>query len=253
MAWVMAMVLAIIVINPERLVILNPPTVNNRVDYVYLSRLPEDGYSGWLMAYEWAQDTLSTVPTDGFVQKDLRRDIFYSMIVVGRLTTNYHNLLMQYGTEAEVHEYLRQVVEATSSTTDLSLMQDIQKTRLENILDTAKNNLGQEDWLQTVSVNPSYTHRTYHTFSSLIEQRADMSFYSINVGIPSGKLDATDSLFSWSGSGAKTFASMRRDIGTQGILDLQKKVYEQILQISKQPKNEQDFEFDISLNSPFMR
>jgi len=46
--------------NQEAFIISNhPPTVNNLVDYVYLSRLSADGIDGWVESYRFAAQNLS--------------------------------------------------------------------------------------------------------------------------------------------------------------------------------------------------
>ena len=119
MAWMVAVIFGSILINMESFVVKDPPTVNGRVDYVYLSRLSGDGYAGWKQAQNWAAEKLDKLSkAEGpyahiyFYDKDDRRDIFYAGLIARELTKSYHELIMQYGSDEEVREYFREVISA---------------------------------------------------------------------------------------------------------------------------------------------
>ena len=65
--------------------------------------------------------------------------------------------------------------------------------------------------------------------------------------------ETIDMVLSWSGADTKIYKRMKDDIGAEGIAELQRQSGELTKRISQQPKNERDFEMDISLDSPFMR
>jgi hypothetical protein len=58
---------------------------------------------------------------------------------------------------------------------------------------------------------------------------------------------------SWSGAEAQTYQKMKRDIGTEGFLGLQRQNIAVMKLILSQPKAQRDFDVDISFDSPFMR
>lgn len=100
--------------NAEQFIVTHhPPTVNNRLDYVYLSRMSPDGYAGWEKAYQYAEDILlkSNFDKKNLLDKEDRRQIAYAGIITGQLTHNYHRLLNQYGNPKEIQLYYQAVLE----------------------------------------------------------------------------------------------------------------------------------------------
>lgn len=92
------------VFNAEKFIVHNhPPTVNGRIDYVYLSRLSPDGYDGWLISYRWAEDTVFryrlTAPGD--MSEDDLRQLSYAGSVIATLTRTYLRLIGTYGSAAD--------------------------------------------------------------------------------------------------------------------------------------------------------
>lgn len=91
----------------------NPPTVNNRIDYVYLSRMSADGYYGWIEAYEFAEDVLTKNDPDSkkILDKDDRRDIAYAGMVLDRLTKIHFELISKFDNENDIHDYYEKIIE----------------------------------------------------------------------------------------------------------------------------------------------
>lgn len=85
----------------------NPPTVNNRIDYVYLSSISADGYYGWKMALEHTRAVLDkdwkSMKT---VDMDTRREVAYASFILGNMTAKYHEYIAIYGSEAEYNNYI---------------------------------------------------------------------------------------------------------------------------------------------------
>jgi hypothetical protein len=99
--------------NIEKYIALHhPPTVNERVDYSYLSRLSADGYDGWKKAYDWSSGVLTeqSVKTSSFSAED-RRQIAYSGLVVQQLLKNSGELIETYGSHDERNTFARQVLD----------------------------------------------------------------------------------------------------------------------------------------------
>jgi len=82
-------------VNAEHyLVHHHPPTVNGRVDYVYLSKLSPGGYDGWLISYRWAKDTIQRyagIPPASLGEDDLRQ-LSYAGAIIGTVTRSYLRL-----------------------------------------------------------------------------------------------------------------------------------------------------------------
>ncbi len=98
--------------NAESFIVSHhPPTVNNVVDTVYLSRLSSDGYQGWQYSY---QQAVRVVNRQEYLQKGIldandRREIAYAGITLASVTNNYHDLLEQYGSSSEKQAYMNQL------------------------------------------------------------------------------------------------------------------------------------------------
>lgn len=86
------LVLGIGIINIDKLIANNfPPTVNQEVDYVYISKLSADAVDGWISAYINARkdvDRLSLIPVPNRTQDDIRK-IVYSFLTLGNINSNY--------------------------------------------------------------------------------------------------------------------------------------------------------------------
>lgn len=254
MLWLVIVVMATIGLNLESLVVKHPPTVNGRVDYVYLSRLPGDGYLGWVEAYKWANTTqLKVSAQSGIISKENRRDAYYAWYIAAKLANNYHQLISQYGTDEEFREYYRQVTRAKLETLPDNMLIDTDKPIVKDTLDKVLVSLDGNEWAKKVSIGPSYGHMLYRQGSIEFGTRMDTSLYIVSDNEGIGRLGRFDSFLSWSGANANTYQLMKRDIGTQGILDLQRQNITIMKRVLAQPKSERDIDVDISFDSPFMR
>lgn len=254
MLWLMIVVMATIGLNLESLVVKQPPTVNGRVDYVYLSRLPGDGYLGWVEAYKWANATqLKVSAQSGIISKENRRDAYYAWYIAGKLANNYHKLIRQYGTDTELREYYRQVALAKRETLTDNMLQESDKPSVKDTLDKVLVNLDGNEWAKKVSIGPSFSYMFYTTGNMEFGTMMDTSLYVVTDHVGSGRLGRFDSFLSWSGADAGTYELMRDDIGIQGILELQRQNITIMKRIFSQSKSERDIDVDISFDSPFMR
>ncbi len=98
--------------NVERFIVLNhPPTVNKKIDYVYLSRLSPDGVDGWVVAYHHAQEVLERYSNrDGELDAHARKEIAYAYYETKKLTYNYQRLALNQANHDEFGNYLSEVV-----------------------------------------------------------------------------------------------------------------------------------------------
>lgn len=254
MAWIMVVILGTIGINLEKLVVKYPPTVNGRVDYVYLSRLPGDGYEGWVKAYDWAKQTqLAVGAQSGTVSRDSRRDIYYAWYVSVKLLDNYNNLISRYGSEDEVKDYYLSVIEAKRDTLGDNMLSDREKEQMRETLDKVQNALNDKNWANNISIGAGFNQMMFGRGTMQFGSEMDTSLYSIGIAPIRGRLAPYDRLLSWSGAEAQTYQKMKRDIGTEGFLGLQRQNIVVMKLILSQPKAQRDFDVDISFDSPFMR
>lgn len=103
MGWLLGALFITAIINMESLVLGNPPTVNGRVDYVYLSGLSSDAYAGWKESYGWARAVLEREnSSQGVIGADSRREIRYAEWILNNISYSYRHLVMKHGTPEEV-------------------------------------------------------------------------------------------------------------------------------------------------------
>ncbi len=98
--------------NVERYIVLNhPPTVNKKVDYVYLSRMSADGVDGWVAAFEHTRQVLAQYEENqGELDAHARKEIAYSYYILKKLNYNYQQLVLQQATPQEFKSYLAAIV-----------------------------------------------------------------------------------------------------------------------------------------------
>jgi hypothetical protein len=63
----------------------SPPTVNGKVDYVYLANSSADGWEGWLQAYKWAEITLEKLGDKSEITPDENTEFIYARQIIHAL------------------------------------------------------------------------------------------------------------------------------------------------------------------------
>lgn len=250
-AWMMIVIFGAIAINMESLIVKDPPTVNDRVDYVYLSRLSSDGKVGWLQAYNWAKDTLNNQyyaeNLNGhmkFFTRDERRDIYYAGLITRELTRNYHSLILQYGSDEEVREYFKQVIYTTEQIAVEKPMSDKQWL----------NDLDKADWIDKVDITPTarVVPQWDYGFPNYKAHQDDPYFY-IQGWQEVERLTGLDYVLAYSSSCNQGYDWIKQEVGYEQLLKMQELDFGLQKRISLQPENERDFDIDVSLDSPFLR
>lgn len=109
----------------------HPPTVNKRVDYVYLSHMSPDGYEGWKKAFDHAKTVLleRNYAQKSVLDKEDRREIAYAGIILHQLGQNYHALIHHYGSIEDIREYYKLLVNTAIARNQevIRLMESYQK------------------------------------------------------------------------------------------------------------------------------
>lgn len=264
----------------------HPPTVNHRVDYMYLSRLSTDGYDGWVKAFHFASSTLSlqNYAHLTLISVDGRRDIAYAGGITRALTDEYRRLVMEYGSGDEKKQYLTLLLSSVkdgyvshltlmkSQLTDQgiskkpnfssdSIRQDISDTQkiIEMLTkmekDLQKNNISPERINSQITWNyripyPTYGEGYYNEPYYLGQQN---NFYELkktdkNVREP-GFLDK---LYKWNYSQYQAYKNIKHDMPFEVLLKLQKQYFSLYEKIQKQPQKERSFKSDISFDTPFL-
>ncbi len=86
LGWTILALFVTMSINMEAIVVATPPTVNGNVDYVYLSRMSPDGYTGWVQALDWSKTVLQEADAQkNILGRDMRRKVKYASWIVENL------------------------------------------------------------------------------------------------------------------------------------------------------------------------
>lgn len=288
------LIIIVTAFNAEGFITLShPPTVNKRVDFVYLSRFSPDGYEGWVKAYDFIKKILLESGYDklNYFNEDNRREIAYAGIITHILTRNYDYLISEYGSEEEQREYYKrinlllrenleemseylkpQVVEVkTKQINDLKKeivyptkpprpmnMLDYNQKEVEELKNLIDDNLFK---LNNIKVSLYEVHNIYYIsgWSNVINYNPDeqyIGYYGIMAPISFShvlKPNFLDRLYMWNWSKKNAYQRMKIDIPHQDILKLQSRFYYLYKKISTQKDNERNYSSDLSFEGPFLQ
>lgn len=280
------LVLAIGYFNAEQFIVHHhPPTVNKRIDHIYLSRLSADGFEGWQEAHLFAQNTLQNAYGTEFLNKDARRDIAYSGVIVNNLLQQYDDLVKIQGTSKELYDYYLiiltdQVVRYDNllgrmtryDKTDIELREEglsvDQKYRykdyqaekaslvkeIETLKERQKKNLPFE-------ISQQYYYIGSEPKRLFVERPEEIESFIITPTTFEGARnyylvearDLLDKVYTFNFSDGEGYEFLKTQVTLQNLLDLQTKYYEYAKRINAQPQNERSYEADVSTESPFLR
>jgi hypothetical protein len=274
--WAAALFIFIMVFNAESYIVTShPPTVNKRVDYIYMSRMSTDGLIGWQKAQEHTETTIhSILDLDTLITKDQRREVAYSAIVIQNLMQNYQDLIVKYGTEKEVREYYKAItllyknklIEWNSD--PLKQPFDVQNIT-DEINKTAKlyeqlsnEKIALKDIKIKVQIytmiNPSSSG---NTFDPQALKRTPLTFYTISFyddsypysGLVRQVERANENrMFIWNKSEYDAYIQLKNTQSFTYLNHLADHYLELYKRISNQSPKERDYEQDISFNSPLL-
>lgn len=203
-----------------------PPTVNKNIDYVYLSRLSADGVEGWIKSYTFANVTLNN--NEKLINKDQRRQIAQAGIITNQLLSNYHNLIIRYGSADDQKKYLQ----------------------LLNVKDFKKNE-PIEITLQKIYLTGPWSY-SYFDFDHEASNPIPITYFAYSTDQEANKLSNIDRLLTFNNSKLNAFQIINKKIGFEKLLDLEKRYFQLYKKINLQPKNERTYDQDISFESPFL-
>lgn len=111
--WMLAWFLVGSWFNAEHFIIQSKhlPTVNERVDYIYLARMSPDGYEGWVQSYGWAKGVLDSQlqKTPALYAESDRREIAYAARIVAELTRSYDHLVQKHASDEEFVQHYQTI------------------------------------------------------------------------------------------------------------------------------------------------
>lgn len=219
------MVIFVAFFNVSQFLLLNPPTVNKRVDYVYLSRLSADGYDGWKLAYQYAKKTLENSQRETFIDRETRREVVYAGFINRQLLQNYSTLVNHYGTSEDKKEFVKSVCAGYQQKTEVC---------------SNWNGESQIDLLINTSYIPVFDANYY----------GDGTFYIVDL--VERKIDSVDRLLTYNYGENHVFRNMKLDMPLSTLLSMQRNYFKLFKRIASQPDGEREYEFDVSLSSPFI-
>lgn len=272
-----SIVIALSLFNAEHFIATtHPPTVNKRVDYVYLSRLSSDGYTGWKQALDHAEEVLTNpqLHTKALLDTHDRREISYAGTILLRLAIKHRSFLSWYGSKDETWQYINAVIDFERSLhpeklavvpeqrikagtgvqiipEKTALKEEVNKQKeLFDDIQKKRNELNPFDVLQGISI--SFPVAQYGVAVGAM-QEYPISFFSVYkpYKTPPYK-DPWNRMLSWNASEADAYKHMQQDMPIERLLRVQKAFIQLSQKISKQPEGEQTVESDISFDAPFL-
>jgi len=251
--WIGVVVVATIGANFEGRVVKNPPTVNKRVDYVYLSQMPADGYMGWGSALDNTEAKLAEMvaqkPTK--LDSEQRRELYYAGLVLQMTALHKDQLTWRYGSSEEVRAYMKTVVageksmiEKYSNFANYYAGRSVQEYRanLEKAVSQLEGNEWEKVW---VMINyPHYNSGTY-TFS-----RYDQNFYSIHADWP-GADSRPSSWGKWLASNMserRAYQWISKEVPMERLQKAMSQYWQLKEVVMQQPEEDRRLEVDIAPN-----
>lgn len=258
LGWTIVVILFSLGINLEALVVKHPPTVNNQVDNVYLSRLSSDGYQGWLDALSWTDQVLTSQLDRVSVNQPLsaqdRKELYYSGLVLSNLLENYNDLMLAYGSSDQLHDYLNKL--ATSQSTHQSLISaqsDNSSTDYEQVLST----LDSDHWSDvSVLLNSNYYHNSSRSGRYQFSLERLDNFYMLDIHSPLTQLAHDRSrlarLLDWNAQDHQAFLKLN-ELDSLSIILKNINTYRQLYQhVANLPDDSRWVEVDLSFSTRWL-
>ncbi|MDQ5950899.1 MAG: hypothetical protein QG639_176 [Patescibacteria group bacterium] len=267
MGILVAAVFLLSVVNVEQqFVVKHPPTVNNRVDYVYLARLSPDGSEGWQQSLTYAQSILTNpeLMTNNIINADQRREIALAGSVVKALQLQHYRLLRAYGSAQEINNFylasLSQSDERYSqrinyylelngpeSATAATLLKDREKVRalkseIEHLADASPSSLDYNFYGMFYSGTTKCDYS--YCFNSFFDWR--------DFQVDEVKVDSTEQLLKYNASAYSLYRQREAVLPLDTLLSLEDQYVTLQGKIQTQPENEREFTVDINYFSPLI-
>jgi hypothetical protein len=264
------MVLAVFLLSvnnvEQYLAVSHPPTVNNRIDHLYISRLSADGVAGWQRALSYADATLNDpiINNGNLLTTDQRREVAYAGAIVKVLQLHRHSLIVDYGTAEELNQfYLASLSEADNRytnqiTAEIELNGSESATAASLLTDREKLRQLRGSVLNLTSTVPTELNNDVGVFFYSGNTECDknhcfLSFFNwVKYSLVEAKIDETEQVLKF--NLPAYLAYQRRDsiLPMAQLLQLEDRYFELQNRIQTQPESERDFNVDIDFYSPFI-
>ena len=266
--------------NAEDFIVQNhPPTVNKRIDYIYLSNMSPDGYRGWQKALQYTEDILTkrNYQSKAFINREERREVAYAGIVLGNLTRNYHVLMTEYGHKDEQRVHLKAVLlyERQENEIDKQFLENVTQIpknevlshrqyaqergrKIEELVQKVDDTNADIDTIsQDIFIIPPFNRVSFQRYTVVpnffeVSFEHDQQFIALPPKTTIRKRTSLDSLYIFNTSKIEVLRRMRYDMPIEHLLQVQKEYVTLFRKIASQPENERDYDTDISFNTPFL-
>lgn len=267
LAILLSLVLLLSLVNVEQyLATSHPPTVNNRVDYIYLSRLSSDGEQGWRHSLKYAEDVLTNpeLIQAQVVDSDQRREVAYAGAVVEVLQLHHYHLLKEYADPAKINDFYFQ---------SLSRADERYSSRISHYLETEGPNSAtaislqatrekirklQNEVAQLTREYPATVEYRYYNFffpgnNSCTQSECFLSFFEWDdYQLRTVEPDRVEQVLSFNASRYAAYKNLDSVLPLQHLLDLEDAYFVLLNKINQQPESERLVSTDISLYPPFL-
>lgn len=232
-------------LNAESFIVhTHPPTVNKRVDYVYLSKMSADGVDGWIQAFTYAKETLDPKKYDDarIIGEGDRTKIAYTGQILHNLTVNVHNLHFSYADAETLRSYFQEIITAEGRRRGID-----QPVKLD-IANPSQN-------FRQVYV-PFWPPMIYfEEFNKPL-----ISFYAIpgdnqfphSDSYRSASANLLDRLYMFNVGTWRAYQTVGKEIPLPELLELQDRYISLFKKISSQPENERTINQDLSFSNPLL-
>jgi hypothetical protein len=257
------LILFIGLFNAESFIVsFHPPTVNKRVDFIYLSRLSPDGYNGWMEAYKHAQNILIGKGLDEkeIIGIDQRREVAYAGIILGNLTYQYDRFILQNGTKEEKRAYLRAIFESELKN-QKGWYFGFEGNREKAIAEyftrkIAQLNVSDPDFGSIVK--DMIVYRNFGVYINFNSKDGPINmfygFWLDGFAVRKSGSNATflDRLYTFNLADRNAYEKLKKDIPIDQLVALQNQFRKLFEKIASQPNGERDYNTDISFQTPFL-
>ncbi len=265
----------------------HPPTVNKRIDYVYLSRMSADGFVGWEKAYTYAKNILLTERSEVHnfpYTREVRREIAYAGFIVSQLVKSYHELALQYATLEQWEninigrlDYFKSIAEDQKKFLEYFRIianydrspqnpYEVKIREIEDVISKIETKkqayLVQAEIINDFDIVKLYRPEQYdpNAFSFCSIPKEDflcrnsfIRFKPDSVLVSQTLITPLDKIFSWNGSESRAFNALIKKISYSELVELEKRYFRLFNDITSElPPEERGFDIDISFNTPFL-
>ncbi len=251
--------------NAESFIVTNhPPTVNKKVDYVYLSRMSPDGFIGWQIAYQYAQKVLldDNLLNKKEITRDDRREIAYAGMITRSLLYKYQILVDDYGSDSDKQVFYG------------DLLSNLQKISSDVITVMPKKEEYKIEYLnmmkERISGNLANLNRSKPDIDSIanslylnmhpgqvtfdLTNDSEYLFYGVVAGndVHQQKVGSIDKIFNWNYGRSLVYQKMKNEINYKTLLSLQYQHYILYKMIIRNNPGDTNYDTDISFDTPFL-